>query len=160
MNHAGAADTLRPIRRLVLALVLLGTLGFLVELALLGHTESWQQWVPVAALAAGLVVGGAVAVRPSRALLRTFQGVMVVFIGSGLAGLWLHYAGNVEFELEREPDLRGVQLVWESLQGATPALAPGALIQLGLLGLTFAYRHPALARRAAPTAFIPDQETR
>ncbi len=29
----------------------------------------------------------------------------------------------------------GLVLLWRSLRGATPALAPGALAQLGLLGL-------------------------
>ena len=36
------------------------------------------------------------------------------------------------------------KLVWKALRGATPALAPGALAQLGLLGLLYTYRHPAL----------------
>ena len=41
----------------------------------------------------------------------------------------------------------GVQLVWEALRGATPALAPGTMILLGLMGLLYCYRHPALERR-------------
>jgi hypothetical protein len=68
----------------------------------------------------------------------------------GVLGLYYHYHGNVEFALERNPSLRGTGLIWKALRGATPALAPGALAQLGLLGLLFCYRHPALAGVSAP----------
>ena len=46
--------------------------------------------------------------------------------------------------------MRGLELVWEALKGATPALAPGAMAQLGLVGLAFAYRHPLLSGPADP----------
>jgi hypothetical protein len=32
----------------------------------------------------------------------------------------------------------------EALSGATPALAPGTMVQFGLLGLLYTYRHPRL----------------
>ena len=41
-------------------------------------------------------------------------------------------------------------VVDERLTGATPALAPGAMVQLGLIGLAYTFRHPAL--RSAATA--------
>jgi hypothetical protein len=141
-----AAASLSQMRRLVLAIVLLGSSGLTAELLFIEHFESWQQWIPLAALLVGFAAGALLAVRPSRPAVRAFQVLMGLFIVAGLAGLYLHYVGNVEFERERHPELRGVALVWESLRGATPALAPGAMIQLGLLGLVFAYRHPALSR--------------
>jgi hypothetical protein len=52
----------------------------------------------------------------------------------------------VVFELEMNPSAGGTQLVWESLSGAMPALAPGTLFQLGLVGLLYTYPHPALGR--------------
>jgi len=61
----------------------------------------------------------------------------------------LHYRGNVEFERERDPSLSGLALVWEALRGATPSLAPGAMAQLGLLGLAITWRHPAARRRTS-----------
>jgi hypothetical protein len=70
---------------------------------------------------------------------------MLLFLIVGILGVFLHLRGNVEFALERDPSLSGLKLVWKALRGATPALAPGALTQLGLLGLVFTYRHPALA---------------
>ena len=62
---------------------------------------------------------------------------MAAYLASGLVGLWFHYSGNAEFELEMYPSLSGWSLVREALSGATPALAPGTMIHLGLLGLTY-----------------------
>ncbi len=52
--------------------------------------------------------------------------------------------------------MRGFALLWAALHGATPALAPGALAHLGLIGLATTYRHPALRRNAGDSF----QETR
>ena len=68
---------------------------------------------------------------------------MTSFLAAGLLGIYLHYAGNAEFEIERTPELSGLRLLWKALRGATPALAPGALAQLGLLGFIYTYRHPS-----------------
>lgn len=70
---------------------------------------------------------------------------MVAFVAAGLLGLYYHYTGNSEFELEMRPSMEGFELVWESLKGATPALAPGTLVQFGLLGLLHTFKHPLLA---------------
>ncbi len=139
--------TLAAIRRAQLAIFVLGAVGTGLELMLLGHTEDAWQWAPLVLLCASLVAliwgsagGGA-------ASLRLFQGVMVLCLLVGLVGLGLHYQGNVEFELEMYPSLRGINLFWESLTGATPALAPGTMVGLGLLGLAYTYRHPVLVER-------------
>lgn len=70
--------------------------------------------------------------------------VMIGFVVTGVAGLVLHYRGNAEFELERVPTRAELELVWEALRGATPALAPGSMILLGLMGMLFCYQHPVL----------------
>jgi hypothetical protein len=41
------------------------------------------------------------------------------------------------------PDLAGWKLFKDSMMGATPALAPGAMLQIGLVGLAWTFRHPA-----------------
>ena len=138
------------LRQLVLALVFTGIVGLEVELALLRHAESTQQWIPHVALLIGLVSTVAVHVRPGLATLRSFQVVMLIFLVVGALGVYLHLQGNVEFALERDSSLTGTSLIWKALRGATPALAPGALAQLGLLGLLYSYRHPALTRHNAP----------
>jgi hypothetical protein len=144
------------LRRLLIGLVLIGMLGLAAELALLEHFESVWQWIPLVALALGFVVGAALLMRPSHAAVQAFRGMMMVFIVAGALGVWLHFDGNVEFEREMDSALRGLALVWEALRGATPALAPGSLAHLGLIGLASTYRHPALrkapATRGAPGA--------
>ena len=142
-------DPYAPLRRLLLALVLAGAGGLALELLLLEHYDSPWQWAPLALLALVLLVGGAVAVRPRRGLLRAFQGLMALCTVAGALGVYLHYRGNVEFEREDDPSRSGLVLFWEAIRGATPALAPGALSQLGLLGLAVAFRHPLL--RSSPS---------
>ena len=132
------------LRRLLLALVLFGMLGLLMELLLLEHYDSAWQWAPIVLLATGLVAGTVLWVRPGPRTVRTFRWLMAAFVAAALLGMALHYLGNAEFELEMDSSTRGLALVWAALRGATPALAPGALAQLGLLGLVLAYRHPAL----------------
>ena len=134
------------LRQLVLVLVLVGIVGLEIELALLRHAESFSQLIPHFTLILGLVTTAAVYFRPGRSSLRLFQLVMLLFLVIGLLGVILHFRGNVEFVLERYPTLGGVKLIWKALRGATPALAPGALAQLGLLGLLYTYGHPALAK--------------
>ena len=129
---------------MILGLVFLGITGLLLELLLLEHFDSATQWIPLVSLGLGLAAATAVARRPTRASMRLFQLTMAIFVIAGLLGLVLHLKGNVEWALERRPNLGGWQLIWKALRGATPALAPGALAQLGLLGLAWSYRHPAM----------------
>ena len=147
------------VRRLLLLLVHVGIVGLLAELFLLGHTESATQWIPLVALAVGLASALGVAVRATPGRLRAFQAVMGLFVVAGLLGLVLHYQGNAEFELERHPAMGGLALFWEAVRGATPALAPGALAQLGLLGLIYTFHHPALARDVRGDSHPPREKT-
>jgi hypothetical protein len=105
---------------------------------------------------AGFLTSVKLAIRPTRRSLRVFQGVMLSFVVAGLVGIYLHLRGNVLFEQETDPSARGLELIWRSLRGGVPMLAPAAMAQLGLLGLAFAFRHPALRSGAAP---ITPQET-
>ena len=147
MRDAADSDPMFTLRRLLLALVLLGIVGLSAELLLLEHTESWTQWIPLVLLAVALVVGTLAWVRPGRMVLRALQLTMLSFVVAGFAGLVLHYRGNMLFELEGDPAAHGWDLVWRSLRGGVPTLAPAAMAQLGLLGLLHAYRHPGLKNR-------------
>lgn len=145
----GAGDDPGPLRRLLLGLMLLGMLGLLAELLLLEHYDSVWQWVPLVVLALGFVLALAAWLRPGRGTLRALRALSAVYVAAGALGVYLHLDGNVEFARESDTSLRGLPLLWEALRGATPALAPGALAQLGLLGLALAYGHPALRRPGA-----------
>jgi hypothetical protein len=148
------SDRLRP---LLLALLVLSMLGTAAELLLLGHFEKLAQRVPLATLGVGVLCSGAVLLRPGRRVLRLFQIVMALCVAAGLLGVSLHLQGNAEFERERSPSLQGVGLVWKSMRGATPALAPLAMAQLGLLGLAATYRHPLLRRHPAAQHRVENQ---
>ena len=133
-------------RKLILALLIAGMAGLLAELYLLDHYELLWQWAPIGALGLGLALAMAVLVKPSPATLKPFRAVMALFVLVGLVGVGLHLKGNLEFEREMDPSASGVTLFREALSGAFPSLAPGALAQLGLLGLIHAWKHPALGR--------------
>lgn len=137
----------RALRRLLLALVALGCVGLSAELALLEHIESLLQLVPFGVLLLALAGTVWMWLAPRAAAVHAFRANMALLILAGVAGLWLHFDGNRAFELEMEPEAGGLALVWLALRGATPALAPGALVQLGLIGLIATYRHPAVANR-------------
>jgi hypothetical protein len=138
------------LRRLLGAVVVVGALGLLAELLLLEHWDDPWQWAPLALLALAAPLALAATLSPGPRVLAALRALMGLHLLAGVVGVLLHYQGNAEFEREREPSLGGARLVWESLRGATPALAPGAMAQLGLLGLLYAFRHPA-RRPAAPT---------
>ena len=56
---------------------------------------------------------------------------------SALIGIGLHLKGNLEFEQEMYPNMAGFELIWESLKGATPSLAPGTMLATGMIGLLY-----------------------
>jgi len=122
---------------MIAAIFLFGSVGTGAELLLMEHTEGVWQNVPLILVAIGCSGLAVMAIKPGRAQLRAFQLVMALFVASGLTGLWLHYRGNVEFELELRPGSSGLELFRESMMGATPALAPGTMILLGAVGLAY-----------------------
>ncbi len=124
----------RRVRRLLFALSVAGMGGVLLELLLLGHTEGTRQLLPITALVAGLVTTCIAFVRPGVLTVGLHRLAMLACAGVGCAGLWFHYSGNAEFELEMAPTIAGLDLVREALTGATPVLAPGAMLLLGGLG--------------------------
>jgi hypothetical protein len=140
----GEGDTAQTIRRILFVLLVLGIVGLSAELVLLEHTESVWQWIPFVVLAVGLAAFAALAAKPARATVLSFRAAMALFVIAGVAGLVLHFRGNLQFELENDPSARGLDLVWRTLRGATPTLAPAALAQLGLMGIAATFRHPAL----------------
>ena len=140
-------STLASLRRILLAILLLGMAGTTTELLLLKHDEGAIQLVPLVLIGAGYMTIAWHVVDRGRVSVRSLQVLMILFVASGIVGIVFHYRANVEFQLETDPALQGATLAWKVLQAKTPpALAPGVMAQLGLIGLTYAYRHPALAR--------------
>lgn len=137
-------------RRLVLGLFLLGSGGTVAELLLLEHFEDPWQWTPIALLGLGFAAGVAVALRATAGWMRVFRFLMWLYLFAGALGMYLHLKSNVEFERELNPAVGGFDLAIEVLMGAMPALAPGHMIQLGLLGLLVMLRYPTLMKPGSP----------
>ncbi|MGH9203801.1 MAG: hypothetical protein ACRD2A_21450 [Vicinamibacterales bacterium] len=116
-----------------------------IDLLLIRHYEDSNQLIPLAVAAVGLLVMMWVAARPNVAALRVMQLVMLCFIGTGIIGVTLHFQANAEFQREVDPAITTRDLIWKVVEAtAPPALSPGVLVQLGLLGLVYTYKHPAL----------------
>ena len=137
-------DPLGVVRAFLLAIFLLGIGGIAIELVLLEHYDDFWQWTPYALFGASFAVLVWYWTTRKGAAIKAFRAAMILFLASGAFGIFLHYDGNVEFEREMSPEVTGWPLFWEAIRGATPALAPGAMVQLGLIGLAFTIRHPAL----------------
>lgn len=135
------------LRRFLLVMGGMSCVALPVELLLDGHTESRVQLLPF--VLCGLLLAGTLAFarwtgRTTGRLLRlacTIAGL------GGVFGMWEHIAHNYTFEAEIRPTAPTGTLLWEALQGASPLLAPGALLLVALLLGAATWRHPALQRR-------------
>jgi hypothetical protein len=133
---AGPSSTLETVRRLLLALLLFGLAGTTTELFLMDHFEDWKQLLPFVALGLSAVALLWFGFRRSAAAARSFRVCMLLLMLAGATGTILHYRANMEFQLEMDPSLGGVALMRKVLHAkAPPALAPGNMALLGLLGL-------------------------
>lgn len=131
-----AALALATTRRLLLALLTFGLCGTIAELWLIGHHEDWKQLIPLVVMALSLVALAGFAVSQASTATRLFRICMLTLMLSGATGSVLHYRANMEFQLEMDPTLGGVALLTKVLHAkAPPALAPGNMVLLGLLGL-------------------------
>ena len=143
VDGAPEPATLGVIRRVLLAILLIGMGGTTIELLLLKHVEEATQLIPLVLLGIALVAVLWHAARPSTASLMTVRLMMTLFVAAGFIGIYLHYQANVEFQLEMDKSLSGMPLLWKVLAAkAPPALAPGSMSQLGLVGLAYSYRYP------------------
>jgi hypothetical protein len=140
MSTRDATRTPVVVRRALLAVLLLGTLGMSADLLLLGHYESLDQRIPLALAALALVTLAWSTLAPSGPALLALRAVMAGFVLAGAVGVVLHFQANAEFQRDIDPALGGFELFWKVVQAkAPPALAPGAMVQLGLLGWLSAY---------------------
>lgn len=133
--------TLARVRRLLIGLLCLGLCGTTLELWLIGHHEDIWQWIPLAVMTVSTVTAGWLVATWSRPATLTFRVMMAVLMVTGVVGTVLHYRANMEFQLEMDPSLRGLALMGEILHAkAPPALAPGNMVLLSLVGLVAVWR--------------------
>jgi hypothetical protein len=110
----------------MLGLVGLGTVGVFVELIVLEHYGDWNQLIPLVVAGLGLLAAVWITLAPGLTAVRTWQFTMLLFVGTGIIGITMHY-----------------DVVSETVD--PPRLAPGLFVQLGLLGLLYTFRHPSVS---------------
>ncbi len=142
MPEASPVATLVTLRRLLLAILLFGLVGTATELTLMGHDEDGWQMIPLVVLTLSIVASVVMFWTGARSsIVPLFRGAMLLLMLSGATGAVLHYRANMEFKLEMDPSLDGAALFWSVIRAkAPPALAPGNMALLGLLGLACVYR--------------------
>jgi hypothetical protein len=145
MRALYSRNTLAVLRGMLLVVLVLGLVGLGTELLFLAHDESAAQLIAPGLVGVGLVTIAWHCLHGGRASVRALQVTMALFVLAGVLGIGFHYAANVEFQREIDPSIGGMALFWKAMAAKTPpALAPGSMTQLGLLGLAYAFRHPAL----------------
>ena len=151
------------LRVFILAVLALGMVGTVAELIFLEHYEEPLQFVPLLLIvAAAAVLIWHVRSREA-ASLNALVIVMALFVLAGFLGMIAHFHGSAEYQLELDPAIGIFELIGKVVRAkAPPLLAPGMMIQLGLLGLAYAfsdsrYRGPVL-RALARTGLTPPTE--
>lgn len=126
------------VRWVLFVALLAGLAGTATDLVLTEHYEDVWQLVPIVLTALAVVLLLAHVTARSTVTRWLFRGTMALFIVGGLLGIVLHARGSAEFQLEVDPQMDRWTLVTKVARAkAPPALAPGLMIQLGLLGLAF-----------------------
>ncbi len=158
---ATRTDPASPLlRRGLLALAALTTLGIAVELYTERHWTKPVQLIAWAALALTALAIALLLGHPSAGRVRAAQAVAAIVAISAAVGVWQHIQANYD----AGPLDRRYAQTWEGMSalsrwwlatrkgvGPSPPLAPGALTQAALCVLLATVRHPALrADRAAP----------
>jgi hypothetical protein len=96
--------------------------------------------VPLCLIGLALVVVLWHVVRPHAGNVRALQVLMGIFLFAGFVGVLLHLKGAAEFQMEIDPSQPRWEIFTKAIYAkAPPALAPGVMMQLGLLGLIYAY---------------------
>ncbi len=127
------------VRRWLLWMLVLGLVGTESELVLLEHYDEPWQLVPLVLIALALGILGWHTRRHDAASLRALQIIMVVFVAASVAGLAFHFLGAAAFQRELNPAIGTWDLVKNVMRAkAPPVLAPGVMLQLGLIGLAYA----------------------
>lgn len=123
--------------QVILAALLFMSLGIVLELFLIGHYEDVLQLIPILCVGISILLVLVLAFRRTNFVMKLFRSILIITALSGFYGTFLHLRANYEFELEMKPGAEGWDLFRESLSGALPALAPGSMIALALIGYSY-----------------------
>ena len=135
---------------MLLLILVLGMSATLVDLLLLSHHEDTAQLIPIGLLAAAILIAIVHGIRPTGLNVRALQGAMLSVLVAGVAGVGFHLNGAAGFQLEIDPSQTWWQVARKAVRAQSPpVLAPGAMLQLGLIGLVYTFRHPVIGKDRA-----------
>lgn len=147
------ADVLPLIRRGMLAVLVFGCAGLIGELVLLEHYTELTQLPPLVLCALAIVAVIAHWIGGGAKTVRALQVLGLLMVLSGGLGVFFHGEENLEHakkDAEEYNEATSGSAFWMNvIKGDAPSLAPGTMIQFGLLALLYAYRHPSLKRPEA-----------
>jgi uncharacterized membrane protein len=149
-TDSAGANRIELLRGWILGVLVLGLLGTVTELVLLEHYEQPTQLVPLVLIVAAVAVILWEFRRRDLASRRAMQIVMALFVLAGFVGFAAHFHGSAEYQLELNPDMSNWELLEKILRAkAPPLLAPGMMLQLGLLGLAYVFSDSRFRRSKA-----------
>lgn len=111
------------------------------ELFFLSHWSETIQLLPFALSGLGLITLSLGYFRPSPTTIKVLQWSMVLIGLCSLIGIYEHIANNFGFQMEIQPNATTCELIWGTLEGANPVLAPGILTLGAAIGWTAAYQY-------------------
>jgi len=128
------------LRGWILGVLVLGLLGTVTELVLLEHYEQPLQFVPLILIALAVATVVWHLWRRDASSLNSLLVLMTLFVLAGFVGFVAHFYGSAEFQLDLDPSMTTWELVDKVMRAkAPPLLAPGMMMQLGLLGLIYVF---------------------
>ena len=143
------ADHVEVLRKWILGVLVLGLLGTVVELILLEHYEQALQLVPLALIALAIAALVWHLMAGDATSLNALMVVMILFVLASFVGFVAHFHGSAEFQLDLDPSMSTWELVEKVVHAkAPPVLAPGMMMQLGLLGLAYVFSDIRYRKRA------------
>jgi hypothetical protein len=143
-----SADRVESLRRWLFWVLVLGLAGTETELLLLEHYEDPWQFIPLVLIACAIAVLVWHSRRSDAGSVRAMQILMGLFVLAGFIGVTLHFRGAAEFQRESDPAMGTWDLVKKVMRAkAPPVLAPGVMLQLGLIGWAYAAASSAAGSR-------------
>jgi hypothetical protein len=122
------------------ATLLAGLTGTEIELLLLGHYDGGWQIVPLVLIPIALATLAWHRAQRSPSSVRALQTTMTLFLATSVAGLVFHFRGAAAFQLEMNAAMPAGELIARAMRAKDPpVLAPGVMLQLGLIGLAYTF---------------------
>jgi hypothetical protein len=136
------AQTLRGVRLMILVAISAALIVTEAELLFAGHAGSNNgQEIAVVLVGLGLITVTCPAILRNTSSIVVFRFTMYLFLIFSIDGFLTHYHWAVQAALKSQPTLVGMPLLYATLSGKIPLLAPRMLIEIGLLGLIHTFQH-------------------